>query len=243
MSDPLRVAFVVEGPTDYAILKELVRRFLGNRDFVPQILQPEMSEAFKVTPGTEGGWPGVCRWCVQTREQSGGDLANNPLFVFHDILIIQLDADVAGFRYSDGYVPDPCPRRDTLPFQEPCPPASATTDRLREILLLWLGESTAPPGALFCLPSKALEAWVAAGLFPNDATVRADHLECRSGPESILRGKPKAQRLVSGNKKNIQKYREFASAFAENWDFVKNRCAEAERFETDFFAELEAGEA
>jgi hypothetical protein len=236
MSDPLRVAFVVEGPTDYAILEELVRRFLGDRDFVPQILQPEMSEAFKITPGSEGGWPGVCRWCVQVREQSDGDLANNPLFIFHDILIIQLDADVAAFRYTDGRIPDPCPNRATLPFEEPCPPASAAANRLREIVLLWLGESVVPPRTLFCIPSKALEAWVAAGLFPNDAPVREDDFECRPEPDSILRGKPKARRLVSGNKKNVRKYGEFAPVFAENWDFVKTRCVEAGRFEADFFA-------
>ncbi len=133
MSDPLRIAFVVEGPTDFIVLKEVVARFLEGRDFVLQILQPEMSEAFKPTPGEDGGWPGVCRWCLQSAEQGDGMLGNNPLFFFHDLLVLQLDADIASSTYSGGHIRDPF-SETTLPCDEPCPPPSATTDRLRAVV-------------------------------------------------------------------------------------------------------------
>ena len=69
MSDTLRIAFVVEGPTDFVMLKSIVKALLKDRDFVSQVLQPEISEAFKTVPGRDGGWPGVFRWCLQSADQ------------------------------------------------------------------------------------------------------------------------------------------------------------------------------
>ena len=231
MSDALKIAFVVEGPTDYIVLKEIVREVLDGRDFVPQILKPEMSAAFKLIPGEDGGWPGVCRWCLQTKKQNGGHIRNNPLFNFYDILIIQLDADVAGFNYNDGHIKNPFPGQPTLPCNEPCPPAADTTNRLREIMLRWIGEQNIPPQTVLCTPSKALEAWVLVGLFPEDGQVQLGNIECRDHPDHILRGKPAKKRLVSGSKKNVEKYDTFASEIAANWEAIKGHCSEAIRFE------------
>src|SRR4030042_430267 len=114
MSEPLRIAFVVEGPTDFIMLKTIIANLLEDRDFVPQVLQPEMSEAFKPVPGEDGGWPGVCRWCLQVAKQGGGRLSNSPLLGFYDLLILQLDADVARAQYSDGHIQNPFPDT-TLP--------------------------------------------------------------------------------------------------------------------------------
>ncbi|ACL03915.1 conserved hypothetical protein [Desulfatibacillum aliphaticivorans] len=244
MSDPLRVAFAVEGPTDYIMLKEIVGSLLDERDFVPQVLKPEMSDAFRVNPGEDGGWPGVCRWCLQTTEQSEGNFSGHPLFVFHDVLIIQLDADVAGVTYGSGHTPDPFPGENTLPCEAPCPPASATTDRLRSVVLKWIGEDTVPPQTVFCIPSKALEAWALVGLYPDDATVQEGTIECRKKPEAILAGKSKKSKLVARKAKGagkpmtyrkiVEKYKEAAPEFAANWNRVKEYCTEAVRFEEDF---------
>src|SRR5208337_1977468 len=114
----------------------------------------EMSEAFKPLRGKDGGWPGVCRWCLQSADQGNGRLRNNPLFFFHDLLVLQLDADVAKESYRRGNIQDPFPGRQTLPCKEPCPPPSATTDRLRQVALRWMGEVTVPPRTVFCTPSK-----------------------------------------------------------------------------------------
>jgi hypothetical protein len=143
MSKPLKIAFVVEGQTDLHILYAVIEKLLEGRDFVPQTLKPETSEAFKPLPGEEGGWPEVCRWCLQSAEQGGGRVSSNPVFV-HDLLIFQLDADVAKTRYSEGHFQAPFPA-PVLPCEEPCPPSFATTDRLRAVALGWMGEPVTPP--------------------------------------------------------------------------------------------------
>ncbi len=233
MSDPLRIACVVEGPTDLIMLKEVVARLLDGRDFVPIVLQPEMSEAFKTTPGEDAGWPGVCRWRLQSKEQGDGRLSNNPLFSNHDILFVQLDAGVASSTYSNGHIPDPLPE-PTLPCEEPCPPPSATTDRLREVVLKWMGESAIPSQTVFCIPSKALETWILVGLFPDDEVAKREDVECRSNPANTLQGKSLGRRLVSSGKKDVAKYKELAPEFARNWNTVTVKCTEALRFENEF---------
>jgi hypothetical protein len=233
MSDPLRIAFVVEGPTDFVMLKAVIENLLEGRDFVSQVLQPEISEAFKPAPGEDGGWPGVCRWCFQAADQGGGRLSNNPVFLFHDLLIVHLDADVAGARYSAGHIGDPFPE-PTLPCEESCPPPSATTDRLRAVALRWMGETVTPPHLVLCTPSKALETWVLVSLFPDDGVAKRNDVECYDTPSNTLQGKPMERRLVRSGKKDIKMYEEFAPEYARNWNTVTARCSEASRFESDF---------
>jgi hypothetical protein len=237
MSEPLRIAFVVEGPTDFIMLKTVIASLLKGRDFVPQLLQPELSEAFKPVSGYDGGWPGVCRWCLQVAMQGRGRLSNNPLFGFHDLLILHLDADVAGANYSAGHIPDPFPH-PTLPCEEPCPPPSATTDRLRTVVLRWLGEPAPPPQAVLCTPSKALETWLLVGLFPDDEIAQIDDVECRPNPADTLAGHPLESRLVRSGRKNLEMYQKYAPIFASRWNDVTARCSEAARFEGDFLGAL-----
>src|ERR1700690_4249921 len=60
MSNPVRVAFVMEGPTDYVVLRAAVRALLAGRDFEPTSIWPELDENLR--PKTEGGWGGVYKW-------------------------------------------------------------------------------------------------------------------------------------------------------------------------------------
>ena len=70
MSDPLRVAFVVEGPTDLIVLSAVIESLLPDVEIVPQYLQPEASAAFEAPGGATGlGWSGVYRWCRQTANE------------------------------------------------------------------------------------------------------------------------------------------------------------------------------
>ncbi|MFH1139719.1 MAG: hypothetical protein V1816_26890 [Pseudomonadota bacterium] len=232
MSDPIRVAFVVEGPTDFIILRAIVERLLKGNDFVPQVLQPEISDAFKITPGDDGGWPGIYRWCRQAADQGGGNLDGDFLFTVHDLLIFQIDADVAGTTYAAGHIKNPIPGA-SLPCEEKCPPASTTTNNLRNIVSVWLGGNPLPQQVVMCIPSKALETWVLIGMFPSDAAVVKGDIECRDKPGHTLRSKPKEKRLISGNKKIIEKYEEFARRIAEQWSVIREKCTEARRFETE----------
>ncbi len=104
MSKPVRVAFVMEGPTDYVVLRAAVRALLDGRDFEPTVIWPELDESFAAQ--TAGGWGGVYRWCRQAVEQVGGPARSNPVFEFHDVLVIQVDADVARRKYSDYKITD-----------------------------------------------------------------------------------------------------------------------------------------
>ncbi|MGH9759403.1 MAG: hypothetical protein ACREAC_01035, partial [Blastocatellia bacterium] len=129
MSEPVRVALVVEGPTDSVVIEAAIARVLGGRPFVPVLLQPEGSLAF----GQHGGgWGGVYRWCRQTAERNGGRLAGDVVFDSYDILVIHLDADVAAERYSDANVQVIF---HDLPCERPCPPPESTTNALRRVLL------------------------------------------------------------------------------------------------------------
>lgn len=234
MSESLRVGFVVEGPTDFVVLRDVVGRLLGDRSYEPVSLQPLLSEAFAANSG--GGWTEVYFWCRQTAAQAGGSLRSNPLFNTFDALVIQLDADVAGKNYSD----DPritCPPGD-LPCEQPCPPASATTERLRAVALGWMGEASLPPKTVLCTPSKALETWVLVALFPKNSISRSANLECRANPETQLQAQPLTQRLIRSGQKNIEKYRHHAPQIAMAWARVLQRCGEARRFSREFLATL-----
>jgi hypothetical protein len=237
MSEPLRIAFVVEGPTDFIMLRTIITNLLEERDFIPQVLQPEMSEAFKSVPGEDGGWPGVCRWCLQVAKQGGGRLSNNPLFAFHDLLVIQIDADVARVSYSAGHIQDPFPD-PSLPCEEPCPPPFATTNRLRKVVLRWLGEPEVIPQVVLCTPSKAMETWLLVGLFPDDSVAQRADVECHQNPSNTLQGKPVEVRLVRSGKKNTEMYQKCAPVFARKWNAVTEWCSEAARFENDFLCAL-----
>ena len=219
MSEPLRLALVAEGPTDKIVIEAAVSRILDARPFILNQLQPEQSLAFGPLGG---GWGGVYRWCRQAVARSGGSLGADPLFEFHDVLVLHLDADVATERYRSANIhEDP----GDLPCGEPCPPAQATTDRLREVLLRWTGEPTTPARTVLCIPSKSTDAWVVAALFPTDPAVLDGNHECRSHGQQPLR-----LRIDKGQ----SEYENHRAKLSEAWLTVTEICTEARRFSDDF---------
>src|SRR5437899_2823396 len=131
MSDALRIALVAEGPTDGIVIESALRAIVRDRGFVMTQLQPEMSIAFD---GTGGGWRGVYLWCKQSARRGGGRLAMDQLVLSSfDALIIHVDADVARGAYPHaGIVPDAGDGQ--LPCEQPCPPATNTTNDLRAVV-------------------------------------------------------------------------------------------------------------
>jgi len=224
----MRVAFVVEGPTDYAALLAAVRALLNGRDFVPTIIQPELNE--NLAAQTAGGWGGVYKWCRQAVQQTHGPVRNNPVFSSHDLLVIQVDADVARKNYSNYEITDA--PNDDLPCEEDCPPPSATTDALRSVMLGWLDENSVPPGVVLCTPSKSIETWVLVALFPNDQSARNPNVECRWDGEVRLR----KYGLVKSGQKLIAKYHANEAGICAAWPVVRGKCSEAERFSQEFLA-------
>jgi hypothetical protein len=104
MSKPVRVAFVVEGPTDYVVLRAAVRALLAGQDFEPTSIWPELDENLR--PKTEGGWGGVYKWCRQVLDQADGLARENPVFALNDMVVIQVDADMARMKYQDYGITD-----------------------------------------------------------------------------------------------------------------------------------------
>jgi hypothetical protein len=232
MSDILRVALVAEGPTDFIYLSAILPTLAEGRDVELQLLQPEISEAFRAEPGVHGfGWPGVYRWCLQTATEGSGRVGASALFRFHDVLVVQLDADAAGKTYRSAHIEETV---HDLPCERPCPPVTDTTDALRKVMLRWMGESRVPPRTVLCVPSKALETWILVALFPGDRAANSATLECRKAPEALLAGKPKSQRLVHSGKKDVRQYQSRANEFRNTWPSVESRCSQARRFAQDF---------
>lgn len=237
MSDPLRIALVAEGPTDRIVVEAALRSILGARAFVLTQLQPEDSSVFGPLGG---GWGGVYKWCKQSARRGGGRLSGDRLvFQGYDLLLLHVDADVAAQKYGDANV---APEGSDLPLpcEHACPPASATANALRAVLASWCGEVAAPPGTVFCVPSKSTEAWVVATLYPNDSAVQSG-IECHPDPETRLGVQPKRVRIA----KTKRDYQRCSAAFEAAWTRIASAdaCGEALRFHdelTDSVAALDA---
>lgn len=227
MSDPLRVAAAVEGPTDAVVLRAVFEAVLSGVDFEFHTVQPEGSVAFGPTmSGTTGaGWVGIYRWSRQSVDEGGGSASDSSVFAHHDVLIVQVDADVATKTYASGSVTD-APRAD-LPCHRPFPPARDTTDALRAVVLNWLGETSCPSNLVLCTPSMSMEAWVVASLWPDDPLVMRPDWECRSDPGAQLAARPRHDRV----RKNRAAYEERHQQITDGWPIVAASLPEAERFQ------------
>jgi hypothetical protein len=228
MSDPLRIALVAEGPTDKIVIEAALKSILDDRSFILKQLQPEGSLAF----GPLGsGWTGVYRWCRQASQRGQGWLSRDALlFAAYDLLILHVDADVAGMRYEDSSIA-PAQSNGELPCERPCPPASATTNCLRRVVLCWCGEERVPNRVVFCMPSKSTEAWVLAALFPSDVAMR-DGIECYPDPEIRLGQQKKRHRI----RKCQRDYQERVEVFCDKWHELAGNSGlgEAQRFHNAF---------
>ena len=237
MSDPLRVAIVAEGPTDRIVIEAALEAMLPGRSIVPTQLQPEGSLASGLLGS---GWAGVYRWCHSPAARGGGRLGGNQLlFQDYDVLILHLDADVAAEDYAHGSIV-PVAGDRTLPCEQPCPPASATTDALRGVLLSWCGETSGPTHTVICMPSTSTEAWVIAALFPNDRAMSLN-IECYPDPESRLGQQPKKRRI----RKSQGTYRAVSRRLTAAWPSLGRvgNLSEARRFEDEVLGALKVSPA
>lgn len=231
MSNTVRIAAAVEGPTDAIVLEAVLNALMTNTEFEFQTLQPEESVAFGSSSSRTGtGWGGVYRWCRQSAAEGGGSVSGSSVLSNHDLLIIQVDADVADKTYSSASIRD-APSQD-LPCNLPCPPASGTTNALRTVILGWLGERQCPCRVVLCTPSKNMEAWLIAAVLPHNKVVMSGNWECHSNPEGQLRTLPKNQKF----RKHTRDYRAKRNQLTGGWQNVSNKLTEAARFQNEFLA-------
>jgi hypothetical protein len=225
----LRIALVAEGPTDAIIIEAALKAIL-DRPFVLQMLQPE------ATPGAMGaGWCGVFKWCRAFAKRGFAGLEEDPTLPGFDLFVVHVDADVAEKSYADGGVaveemaygllPLPCP--------QPCPPSAVAAGEVRKRLLEWLGLKQVGPRTVVCLPSKAVDAWLAAGVL-QDEHVLLNGLECNLRLGDQLEALPVNQRIRKGQRE----YRQRESAVTGGWDRIRRTCLQADRFHLEARAAL-----
>ncbi len=224
MSNAVRIAIVAEGKTDFVVICAAIEAILQGVDFEPVLLQPDYPVGDQAGPTGEG-WGGVYRWCEQARSQGNGHVSGAPILA--EAVVIQLDADVAAKDYSHAHLHDSA---GDLPCEQACPPAQATTDRLRQVLLRWTGDSHLAEGFVFCTPSKSMETWVLAALFPNDKVMLTAGWECHPDPDGRLAVQPKSLRIS----KSVAAYRGRSENIKDRWTAVRKMLSEAERFSQEF---------
>jgi hypothetical protein len=214
-SPVLRLAIVSEGPSDYLVLRSVIERILPRAEVVPihpevpVAAYPEYEAAFGGA-SRGSGWLGVKAWCT---DYSGEDLE---LFLDavvgqeYDGLIVHVDASMAR----------------NLGINELCPPASATTELLRKVIVEdWLRLSSPPSFLVLATPSKSTDAWVVAVLEPNHS-----NLECDFAVENVLVRLHKLRTSGGQVKKSRDRYEVLARAVGVKISQVRRSCSEADRF-------------
>lgn len=228
MSD-LRVALVAEGPTD-AIVIEAALRALLPRSFVLTQLQPEATR-----PRLGTGWGGVLRWCLNFAMRGHGRLEDDPTLPGFDLFVVHADADVAEKAYAD--VSDQIANIalesgwPELPNNVQCPPPASSVDIVRACVLAWAGMPAPGPQTVLCVPSKSIDAWLAAAALGDEHTLLIG-IECNPNVERQLAALPLAQRIM----KKRQEYLAREGVMTDNWPIVRARCTQAERFSTEVVA-------
>jgi len=145
-----------------------------------------------------------------------------------DLVIIHLDADVAGKQYADcgPAVAQAAAALQGLPCEQACPPPLNTVAALEVVLLSRLGIAAVGPMSLLCIPSKASDAWLAAGKLPAGHAL-LNGLECHPNLEVALSQLPICQRI----RKAVREYRSHAETITQNWQTVRDHCTQACAFE------------
>ena len=224
----------MEGPTDAIAPEAVLSAVFPDAELEFQTLQPEGSVAFglKLFTDTGYGWGGVYRLISQAVQEGDGSISGCSVLDYHDLLVVQVDADVAHTTYRSANISDAT--RNDLPCDQECPPASATTNALQAVVLDWLGEDACPEEVVLCTPSKSIDTWVLAAVCPENREVRRDDWECNLNPAGQLSALPKAVRFG----KNVVDYRNRRDIVSENWHAVVARLSEAARFEADLLSSM-----
>jgi hypothetical protein len=227
----LRVALVAEGPTDAIIIEAALKAILAR----PFVLVPLQPEATRPTMGT--GWCGVFKWCRDFAARGCAGLEEDPTLPGFDLFVLHVDADVAEASYAAGgsAVEQASQGLLPLPSNQPCPPPAAAAEEVRKRLVEWLGLKQVGPRTVVCLPSKAIEAWLAAGVL-HDRHALLDGLECNLRLEKQLAALSVDQRI----RKAQREYRQREGRVTSQWDRIRQTCTQAERFDLEARAAVAA---
>ncbi|MEW6429394.1 MAG: hypothetical protein AB1568_15325 [Thermodesulfobacteriota bacterium] len=193
-------------------------------------LQPEPDLPSGAAGALGGGWGGVYRWCRQLVSMQE-PVALNPSLSGFDLILLHLDADVAGERYENANITN---GSADLPCRQPCPPAADSVDGLRRVVLSWLeldGDTTPPARWVFCNPSLCSETWLITALYREREPGIMIDIECNQTLEHWLANRPiREGRFIRSGKKQTSAYRNVESLLTNSWDAICNHCTQAGRF-------------
>jgi hypothetical protein len=162
-------------------------------------------------------------------------MEEDPTLPGFDLFIIHMDADIAEGSYAD--VSDvfvEIARQQgwpVLPCSVPCPPPTGSVDAVRACLLSWSGLQTLGPKTVLCVPSKAIDAWLAAAVVDHGHRLLKG-LECNLNLEPQLKALAQAERV----RKTTREYRAREKQITDAWASVRTRCSQAERFSNEVAA-------
>ncbi len=211
----IRVGIVAEGKSDCLALEELLRAIHPDIDFLR--LRPDMTLA----SGSPHGWRGVKAWCQQEGKRLETLLAGVTGLPIH-LLVIHVDCSMA---HNVGAL-------------LPCPPARATADVLREVVVRdWLDRASLPEFVVLATPSRTTDTWVVAALDPPYSG--KEPLECDDLAEREL-VRRRLLRLRDGEvKKPDARYRPLVEMMVKDLARVCTLCTEATRFQEEFSAAVQ----
>lgn len=229
----MKIGIIVEGSTDSLLLKEIINKLCpGEHEY--KVLQPvDMGESF----GEMGtGWKGVRRFCIDAIGKSwGGVFEFIDSFEF-DLLIIQIDADVASETDLQEGIERPV--ADVL---QSCPPIGPTIEKLKRVVAKWWSVdevASLPSQLIFAIPAQDSENWLFAALFPDDelcqqATYECIHPQGRQHPGYLLtlREYGRILRRSSGKiKKSRVRYERVLPDVNRGWERACQICTQAQIF-------------
>ncbi len=208
----IRIGIVCEGVTDIPIFEAILQTFSDR--IIVQGLHPE-TDALMGKSRRSNGWTNVKKWCVE-RGSWIEQFMSSGIGTKLDILIIHLDADMAG----------------EVGIKKDCPPPNATTDALRQEIRRWFGRtSRIPQSVVFATPSKSTETWIAAAIEEQSNI----NLECSTEPwRSLIDNGPLRADAQGKPVKDPNTYRVLADKVGPLFlEKVCAKCSEANRFRGD----------
>lgn len=89
---------------------------------------------------------------------------------------------------------------------------------------------------MICIPSKAVESWVAAAL-PADANCKIEgDIECDPNLPACLKSLRANLKIP---RKRVPQYRKHASRITAEWSRICERCSQAKRFRDDVLSAMD----
>jgi hypothetical protein len=206
----IRVGIVAEGKSDCLALEELLRAIHPDIDFLR--LRPDMT----LVSGSPHGWRGVKAWC----QEEGGRLET-------------LLAGVTGLPIHLLVIHVDCSMAHNVGALRACPPARATADALRDVIVRdWLGQPSLPSFVVLATPSRTTDAWVVAVLTPPYSGKQP--LEC----DDLAEGELARRRLLRWKDGEVKKpdarYRPLVEMMVRDFARVCAKCTEAARLRAEF---------